>query len=76
MPSPNHKGVRPGGGSHGGDMESDGAALAGPQPYEGDNRAFPRCVAGSRRVRGGTEKRRPPESEGQIPASSGAGRGQ
>ena len=57
MPSPNHKGWRTGGGSHGDDMESDGASLTGPQPYEGDKREFPRCVAGSLRVRVGTEGR-------------------
>jgi len=73
MPSPNHKGWRTSGGSHGDDMESDGAALAGPRPYEGDKSKFPRCVAGSRRVRGGPEGRRPPESDGRSPASSGAG---
>jgi hypothetical protein len=47
MLSPNHKGVRPGGGSHGDGMESDGASLAGPQPSEGDKSKFPRYVAGS-----------------------------
>ena len=56
MPSPNHKGRRTSGGSHGDDTESDGVSLAGPQPYEGDKRKFPRCVAGSLRVRGGTSK--------------------
>ena len=54
MPSPNHKGWRTGGGSHGDDTDSDGASLTGPQPYEGDKREFPRCVAGSLRVRVGT----------------------
>jgi len=39
------------GGSHGDDMEFDGASLTAPQPYEGDKREFPRCVAGSLRVR-------------------------
>ena len=33
-PSPNHKGWRTGGGSHGNDTDSDGASLAGPQPLE------------------------------------------
>ena len=50
--------------------------LAGPQPYEGDKREFPRCVAGSLRVRVGTERRRPPESDGRIPAPEGAEGGQ
>jgi hypothetical protein len=67
MPSPNHKGWRTSGGSHGDDTESDGASLAGPQPYEGDKREFPRRVAGSLRVRVGTEERRLPESDGRIP---------
>jgi hypothetical protein len=61
-PSPNQTGWRTGGGSHGDDTESDGASLARPQPYEGDKRALSRCVAGSLRVRVGTEGRRPPES--------------
>jgi hypothetical protein len=76
MPSPNHKGWRTGGGSHGGDTESDGALLAGPQPYEGDKREFPRCVAGSLRVRVGTEGRRLPESDGRSPPPEGGGGGQ
>jgi hypothetical protein len=54
MPAPNHKGRRTSGGSHGDDTDSDGACLTGPQPYEGDKREFPRCVAGSLRVRVGT----------------------
>jgi hypothetical protein len=54
MPSPNHKGWRTSGGSHGNDTEADGASLTGPQLYEGDKREFPRCVAGSLRVRIGT----------------------
>jgi hypothetical protein len=37
MPSPNPTGWRPGGGSRGDDMESDGASLNGPQPDEGEN---------------------------------------
>jgi hypothetical protein len=36
------------------DTDSDGASLTGPQPYEGDKREFPRCVAGSLRVRVGS----------------------
>ncbi len=36
MPSPNQKGWRTSGGSHGDDTGSDGASLAGPQPYEGE----------------------------------------
>ena len=32
-------------------------SLTGPQPYEGDKREFPRCVASSLRVRVGTEWR-------------------
>ena len=55
MPFSNHKRRGIGGGSHGDDMAVDGASLAGPQPYEGDKREFPRCVAGSLRVRVGTE---------------------
>ena len=47
MLSPNHKGWGTGGSSHGDDTDSDGASLAGPQPYEGDKQEFPRCVAGS-----------------------------
>jgi len=31
-----------------------GPSLTGPQPSEGDKREFPRCVAGSLRVRAGT----------------------
>ena len=54
MPAPNHKGRGTGGGSHGDDTDSDGACLTGPQPYEGDKREFPRCIAGSLRVRVGT----------------------
>ena len=76
MPSPNHKGWRTGGGSHGDDTESDGVSVAGPQPSEGDKREFPRCVAGSLRVRVGTEGRQPPESGGRIPPASGGGGGQ
>ncbi len=45
MPSPNHTGWRTSGGSHGDDMESDGASVAGPQPSEGDKREFLRCLA-------------------------------
>ncbi len=63
-------------GSHGDDTDSDGASLAGPQPYQGDKRELPQCVTGSLQVRGGTEGHRPPESDGRIPASSGAGGGQ
>jgi hypothetical protein len=76
MPAPNHKGRGTGGGSHGDDTDSDGASLAGPQPYEGDKREFPRCVAGSLRVRVGTEGLQSPESDGRIPAPEGAGGGQ
>jgi hypothetical protein len=76
VPSPTHKGRRTGGESHDDGMESDGASLAGPQPDEGANRAFPQCVAGSLRMRVGTEGRRLPESDGRIPASSGVGGGQ
>jgi len=76
MPAPNHKGRGTGGGSHGDDTDSDGACLTGPQPYEGDKREFPRCVAGSLRVRVGTEGPRPPESDGRIPATLGARGGQ
>ncbi len=75
MPSPNHKGWRTGSGSHGDDMESEGASLTGPQSYEGDKREFPRCVAGSLRVRVGTEGRQPFESDGRMPPSSGGGGG-
>ena len=75
-PSPNHKGWRTSGGSHGNDTDSDGASLAGPQPYEGDKREFPRCVAGSLRVRVGTKRRRPPESDGRIPPRLRGGGGQ
>ncbi|WP_248910542.1 hypothetical protein [Halocatena marina] len=67
MPSPNRKGWGISGGSHGDDMDSDGASLTGPQPYEGDKREFPRCVAGSLRVRVGTEGLRQSESDGRIP---------
>ena len=56
MPGPNHKGRWTGSGSDGDDMAGDGGPLAGPQPYEGDNRAFPQCAAGSLRVRVGTSK--------------------
>ena len=76
MLSPNHKGWGTGGGSHGDDTDSDGASLAGPQPYEGDKQEFPRCVAGSLRVRVGTEGRRSPESDGRIPRRLGRGGGQ
>ena len=48
----------------------------GHSPTQGRKREFPRCVAGSLRVRVGTEGRRPPESDGRIPASSGPGGGQ
>ena len=50
MPVRNHKRQGTGGGSHGDDTDSDGASLAGPQPYGGDKQKFPRCVAGSLRV--------------------------
>jgi len=76
MPSPNHKGWRTGAGSRGDDTESDGASVAGPQPYEGDKREFPRCAVGSSRVRVGTEERRPPTSGSRIPPSSDGGGGQ
>jgi len=64
------------GGSHGDDMGFDGASLTAPQPSEGDKREFPRCVAGSLRVRVGTERRRPPESDGRIPPRERGGGGQ
>ena len=41
MPPPNHKGWRTSGGLYGDDTDSDGASLAGPQPYEGTNESFP-----------------------------------
>jgi hypothetical protein len=41
MPSPSHKGWRTSGSSHGDDIVSDGASLAGPQPYEGVKQSPP-----------------------------------
>ena len=41
MPAPNHKGWRTSGGSHGDDTDSDGASLAGPQPYTGEETRVP-----------------------------------
>lgn len=55
-PSPNHKGWRTGSGSHGDDMGSDGASLAGTQPYAGDKRELLRCVTGFLRVWVGTKE--------------------
>ena len=77
MPSPNHKGWGTSRGSHGDDTESDGACLTGLQPYEGHKREFPRCVAGSLRVRVGTSKASTkPKSHGGIPPRLRGGGGQ
>jgi hypothetical protein len=78
MPSPNHKGRRTSGGSHGDDTDSDGASLTGPQPYsKGRNESSPgvppvpsECGLEPRRLRP------KPTSHGGIPRPSGRGGGQ
>ena len=57
-------------------MTRSPTSLAGPQPYEGNKREFPQCVAGSLRVRVGIKGRRPPESDGRIPPRLRGGGGQ
>ena len=50
--------------------------LAGPQPYEGDKREFPRYAAGSLRARVETRQLRQSESDGRILRPSGRRGGQ
>ena len=76
-PSPNHKGWRTSGGSHGDDMAFDGASLTGPQPYTGEEtRVPPVCCRFPLSAGWNLERHARRKSDGRIPRPSGRGGGQ
>ena len=77
MPTPNHKGKRISGGSHGDDMVFDGACLTGPQPYTGEEtRVPPVCCRFPLSAGWNLERHTRRKSDGRIPRPSGRGGGQ